>query len=97
MGTKDDASARCALKRGLDREMLNAPAIYTAPSDEDYVERLNELNCRLASERTSTFSLRRRSSERAASRGSDGWTRTSIGGMVGEGKAQGISLRVHRI
>lgn len=67
LGTKDDASPCCALKRGLDREMLNAPAIYPAPNDEDYVERLNELNCRLASERTRTFSLRRCSSERVAS------------------------------
>lgn len=46
----DDTSRRHALKRGLSHEMLSALAIFPAPSDEGfdaYVERLNELDCRL--------------------------------------------------
>ena len=46
----DDTTRRHALKRGLNHEMLNALAIYPAPKDEEfdaYVERLNELDCRL--------------------------------------------------
>src|SRR6266705_2286504 len=46
----DDTTRRHALKRGLSHEMLNALAIYPAPKDEAfdaYVERLNELDCRL--------------------------------------------------
>ena len=46
----DDTSRRQALKRGLNHEMLNALAIFPPPKDESfyaYVERLNELDCRL--------------------------------------------------
>ena len=46
----DDTTQRHDLKRGLNHEMLNALATYPAPKDEQfdaYVERLNELDCRL--------------------------------------------------
>ena len=46
----DDTSRRHALKRGLNHEMLNALAIFPAPKNKSfdaYVERLNELDCRL--------------------------------------------------
>ena len=46
----DDTTRRHALKHGLNHEMLNALAIYPAPKEEEfdaYVERLNQLNCRL--------------------------------------------------
>ena len=48
--TTDDTSRHHALKRGLNHEMLKALAIFPAPKDESfdaYVERLNELDCRL--------------------------------------------------
>ncbi len=48
--TTDDTSRRHALKRGLNHEMLRALAIYPTPKEEsfdEYVERLNELDCRL--------------------------------------------------
>ena len=53
----DDNTRRHALKRGLNHEMLNALAIYPAPKDEEfdaYVERLNELDCRLRALRVQT-------------------------------------------
>src|SRR6266705_4773415 len=46
----DDTSWRHALKRGLNQEMLNALAIFPTPKEESFgkfVERLNELDCRL--------------------------------------------------
>ena len=46
-----------ALKGGLNHEMLNALAIYPAPKYEEfdgYVERLNELDCRLRALRVQT-------------------------------------------
>ena len=46
--TTDDTSWRHALERGLNHEMLSALTIYTAPKDEsfdEYVKRLNELDC----------------------------------------------------
>ena len=55
--TTDDTSRRHALKRGLNHEMLSALAIYPAPKDEsfdEYVERLNELDCRLRALATHT-------------------------------------------
>lgn len=51
MDYADDVPRRHALKRGLNHKMLNALATYPAPKDksfDDYVERLNELDCRLA-------------------------------------------------
>ena len=53
----DDTSRRHALTLGLNHEMLNALAIYPAPKDEEfnaYVERLNELDCRLRALRVQT-------------------------------------------
>ena len=55
--TTNDTSRRHALKRGLNHEMLSALAIYPAPKDEsfdEYVERLNELDCRLQALATHT-------------------------------------------
>ena len=48
--TMDDTSRHHALKRILNHEMLSALTIYPAPKDKsfvEYVERLNELHCRL--------------------------------------------------
>ena len=53
----DDTTRRHALKRGLNHEMHNALAIYPAPKDEEFdafVERLNELDCRLHALRIET-------------------------------------------
>ena len=55
--TTDDTSRRHALKRGLNPEMLSTLAIYPTPKDEsfdEYVERLNELDCRLRALATHT-------------------------------------------
>ena len=55
--TTDDTSRRHALKRGLNHEMLSALAIYPNPKDEsfdEYIERLNELDCRLRALATRT-------------------------------------------
>ena len=46
----DNTTRQHALERGLNHEMHNALDIYPAPKDEEfdaYVERLNELDCRL--------------------------------------------------
>ena len=48
--TTDNTSRHHALKWGLNYEMLSALAIFPATKDESfdaYVERLNELDCRL--------------------------------------------------
>ena len=55
--TTDDTSWCHALKHGLNHEMLNTLAIYPTPKDEsfdEYVERLNELDCRLRALATHT-------------------------------------------
>ena len=58
--TTDDTSRRHALKRGLNHKMLKAFAIFPALKDESFdafVERLNELDCRLCA--LNTHSRRR--------------------------------------
>ena len=60
--TTDDTSRRHALNRGLNHEMLSALAIYPTPKDEsfdEYVERLNELDCRLHALATHTHNQHR--------------------------------------
>ena len=55
--TTDDTSRPHALKCGLNHEMLSALAIYPTPKDEsfdEYIERLNELDCRLRALATHT-------------------------------------------
>ena len=60
--TMDDTSRRHALKRRLNHEMLSALAIHPTPKDESfdkYVERLNELDCRLRALATHTCNQHR--------------------------------------
>ena len=55
--TMDDTSRQHALKRGLNHEMLSVLVIYPTPKDEsfdEYVQRLNELNCHLRTLATHT-------------------------------------------
>ena len=55
--TTYDTSRRHALKRGLNHKMLSPLTIFPAPTDEsfdEYIEPLNELDCRLRALATHT-------------------------------------------
>src|SRR6266699_1001545 len=63
----DDTSRRHALKRGLNHEMLSALAIFPTPKEDsfdEYVERLNELDCHLRALATHSRTHRHRHSRR---------------------------------
>ena len=69
--TMDDTSRRQALKHRLNYEMLSALAICPAPKDEsfdEYIQRLNKLDCRLRALATQTRNQHRLQAPRTLTR-----------------------------
>ena len=91
--TTDDTSRCQALKRGLNHKMLSAFAIYTTPKDEsfdEYVVRLNELDCRLHALATHTRNQHRPQAPRTPTPASAG-TATGMTTVTATGTATGIA------